>query len=82
VNANTWAAIMDDNPGEFSARINGIYPEEKPVSTVPPRVLDMLPRLPDDLEYRFLGRHLILFDTRARVILDQIPHAIRSPGQR
>ena len=29
MNANTWAAIMDDNPGEFSNQINGTYPEKK-----------------------------------------------------
>jgi hypothetical protein len=79
MDTNTWAAIMDDNPGEFSNKINGTYPEEKPLSTVPPNVLAVLPRLPDDIQYRFLGRHLILLDTRASVILDRIPFAIQSP---
>jgi hypothetical protein len=79
MDTNTWAAIMDDNPGEFSNKINGTYPEEKPLSTVPPNVLAVLPRLPDDIQYRFLGRHLILLDTRASVILDRIPLAIQSP---
>jgi hypothetical protein len=79
IDANTWAAIMDDNPGQFSSRINGRYPEDKPLSTVPPNILAVLPRLPDDIQYRFLGRHLILLDTRASVILDRIPFAIQSP---
>ena len=73
VNGNTWAAIMDDNPGEFSHQINGSYPEGRPLSTVPPNILAVLPELPDDIQYRFLGRHLILFDARANVILDRIP---------
>ena len=77
MNAETWAAIMDDNPGEFSPRINGSYPEGKPLSTVPPNVLAVLPPLPDDIEFRFLGRHLILLDVRASVILDRIPYAIQ-----
>jgi hypothetical protein len=77
MNAATWAVIMDDNPGEFSNRINGIYPDAKPYSTVPGKILALLPPLPDDIEYRFLGRHLILLDIRARVILDRIPYAIR-----
>ena len=77
MNANTWAAIMDDQPGAFSNRINGTYPEKKPLSTVPPNVLAVLPRLPEDIHYRFVGRHLILLDTRAGVILDRIPYAIR-----
>ena len=77
MNADTWAAIMDDNPGEFSNEINSTYPEGKPLSTVPPNILAVLPTLPDDIQYRFLGRHLILLDTRANVILDRIPYAIR-----
>ena len=79
MDADTWAAIMDDNPGELSNQINGTYPEGKPLSTVPPNILAVLPRLPDDIQYRFLGRHLILVDTRANVILDRIRHAIDCP---
>ena len=77
MNANTWAAIMDDNPGEFSNQINDPYPEERPLSTVPPNVLAVLPRLPDDIQYRFVGRHLILLDTRASLILDRIRYAVK-----
>jgi hypothetical protein len=82
VDAKTWASIMDDNPGAFSVRINGTYPDKKPLSTVPANVLAVLPRLPNDVQYRFLGRHLVLFDTRARVILDGIPYAIKSPEEK
>lgn len=74
---STWADIIDDNPGEFLKRINGSYPEKKPFSTVPPNILAVLPRLPDDIEYRFLGRHLILLDTRASVIVDWVSYAIQ-----
>ena len=81
MNAPTWAAIMDDNPGEFSVQINGSYPDEKPLSTVPPNILAALPTLPDDIQYRFLGRHLILYDTRASLILDRIPCAIRCDSE-
>jgi len=75
--ASTWATLMDDNPGEFSNRINGTYPEGKSLSTVPASILAVLPRLPEDIQYRFLGRHLILLDTRANVILDRIAYAIQ-----
>jgi hypothetical protein len=77
MNATTWAVIMDDNPGEFSHKINGIYPDGRPYNTVSGTILATLPALPDDVEYRFLGRHLILLDVRANVILDRIPYAIR-----
>jgi hypothetical protein len=75
-NAGTCAAIMDDNPGGFSHRITGSYPKDKPLSTMPPNLLAALPDLPPDVEYRFAGRHLILLDVRASVILDRIPHAL------
>ena len=77
MSAKAWAVIMDDNPGEFSHEINGIYPDGRPHSTVPGTILAALPTLPDDVEYRFLGRHLILLDVRAGVILDEISYAIR-----
>ena len=48
MNAKTWAVIMDDNPGELSHEINGIYPDGKPYSTVPATILAALPALPDD----------------------------------
>jgi hypothetical protein len=69
-------AIMDDNPGAFSHRIDGSYPKGKPFSTMPGNILAVLPTLPDDIQYRFLGHHLVLLDTRANVILDRIPCAI------
>jgi len=70
------ATVMDDNPGAFSHRINGNYPKRRPLSTMPGTFLLVLPVLPDGLEYRFLGPHLILHDTRANVILDTMPCAI------
>jgi hypothetical protein len=79
MNAHTWAVIMDDNPGAFPVRVNGAYPRLQPLSAVPSNILTALPRLPNDVEYRFVGRHLILLDIRARVILDRIPYAIQSP---
>jgi hypothetical protein len=77
MNADTWAAIMDDNPGESSTKVNGIYPDGQAYSTVPGPILAALPPLPADVEYRFSGRHLILLDVRAAVILDRIADAIR-----
>jgi hypothetical protein len=72
----TCAAILDDNPGDFSFSINDTYPKQRPLSTVPPVILILLPHLPVDVQYRFLGQHLILHDTRANVILDRIRYAI------
>ena len=76
-NVATCTVVRDDNPGEFSYAVNGDYPKDKPLSTVPASMLAVLPRLPDDVWYRFLGRDLILHDSRANVILDRIDDAIR-----
>jgi hypothetical protein len=77
VNANTLAAIMDDNPGAFTHHVNDPYSKNKPLSTMPANLLAVLPSLPDDIQYRFLGHHLILHDTRANLILDRLPCAIQ-----
>ena len=74
--SRTRAAIMDENPGTFSIQINGSYPKERSLSTVPANILAVLPRLADDIQYRFLGTHLVLHDTRANVVLDRLPCAI------
>jgi hypothetical protein len=70
------ASIMDENPGRLSLHINARYPESIPVTTVPPQVLQALPKLPDDLEYRFIGDRLILHDVHAHTIVDLIDEAI------
>lgn len=77
VDENTRAVIMDDNPGSFTRHIDVRYPKTRSYSSVPANVLALLPRLPDDVEYRFLGPHLILLDIRANVIIDRMRCAIR-----
>jgi hypothetical protein len=64
------AAILDENPGRIALTVNSRYPDEVPVSTVPPQVLSALPPLPDELEYRFIGERLILLDIHAHTIAD------------
>ena len=77
--AATCAFARDDNPGEWGWAVNAEYPKHHPVSSVPPAMLAVLPRLPDDVFYRFLDTDLILHDTRANVMLDRIDNAIRCP---
>ena len=76
-NAATCEVVRDDNPGEFPHAINSDYPKDKPLSTMPASMLAVLPRLPEDVWYRFLDCDLILHDSRANVILDRIDDAIR-----
>ena len=71
-------SIMDENPGKVQLRINGRYPQGIPVTTMPPGILGALPKMPDELEYRFIGKRLILLDVHAQLVVDYIDDAI--PG--
>jgi hypothetical protein len=73
------ASIMDENPIPAEASklaVNIRYPDTVPLTTVPPQVLQTLPKLTEDIEYRFIGDQLILLDGHAHVIVDFIPDAL------
>ncbi len=70
------ASIMDENPVDVKITVNGRYPDAVPLSTVPPQVLQTLPKLTEDLEYRFINDTLIILDTHAHVIADFIDNAL------
>jgi hypothetical protein len=74
---DTKEAMKEDKPAVVSFKVNGPYPDKQPVATVPPNVLEALPELPKDIEYRFIEKHLILRDARANLIIDYIPNAVR-----
>jgi hypothetical protein len=63
--------------GSVKLVVNGRYPDDVPVSTMPPQVLAELPKLPEDLEYRFVLTNLILFDPHAHIIPDFVEQAIK-----
>lgn len=69
-------SIMDENPVDVTVKVNGRYPDNVPVSTVPPQVLQTLPKLSDDMEYRFIGDRIVLVDVHAHVIADFIDDAL------
>jgi hypothetical protein len=70
-------SIQEENPGEVvKLRVNGRYPDTIPFSTVPPQVLRNLPPLPEQLEYRFIDRTLILLDAHAHIIVDYMTGAV------
>ena len=64
------ASIMDENPGIPDLKINERYPDNVPLSTMPPQVLEPLPKLEEDIEYRFIGKRLVLLDAHAHLIID------------
>jgi hypothetical protein len=69
-------AVLAEVPVKLPPQINTDYPTTLPLATVPPALLQKLPTLPDTLEYRFLGRHLILRDIKANLIVDFIPDVV------
>ena len=69
-------AIMEDNPGPLRVRVNGRLPDDVPRSMMPPQVAAMLPRLPEAVEYRFLGRRLVLVDAHALIVVDYVDDAL------
>jgi hypothetical protein len=64
----------------FKIEVNQIYPKGLPLTTVPPSLLVVLPKLPDELEYRIAGADLLLLDIPASLIIDFIPDAIPQPA--
>ena len=65
-------SILDQYTGTVRLQVNSRYPDTVPLSTVPPQVLQNLPTLPEDLEYRFVGDRLILLDSHAHIIADYV----------
>lgn len=70
------ATIMDENPGSLDVGVNDRYPDVAPVTSMPVQLLETLPKLPADLEYRFLGKSLVLVCTSARIVLDLTPNVL------
>lgn len=70
------AAIMDEETRAVRLRINGRYPDGVPRSNMPAQVLLVLPRLPEQLEYRFVGDRLVLLDVHALTVVDFMDSAV------
>lgn len=56
--------------------VNAAYPDGAPRSTVPPSLLLRMPKIPETVEFRFVGKALVLYDARANLIVDFIPDAL------
>ncbi len=77
--AETKQAMKEDAPAAKSVplKVNARYPDAQPLPTMPPNILASLPKLPEELEYRIIGRDLILRDVPANLIVDFVPNAIK-----
>ena len=70
------AQIDDERPTVGQPRVHLRFPSTSEMATMPSSLLAVLPRLPDELEYRIIGEFLVLRDVRAALILDYIARAV------
>lgn len=72
------AVMKEDAPSPSSIpfTVNAKYPEGAPLPSVPANFLMNLPTLPEPLEYRVIGKHLVLLDTGANIIVDFISNVV------
>ena len=56
--------------------VNALYPEGREKVEMPPRLLLALPQLPDELNYHFVGRNLVLLDKESGLIIDVMTNVL------
>jgi hypothetical protein len=70
-------AVFEEVPEGPLPGINKNYPDRAALPTVPPLLLAKLPRLPDNLQYRFFGRHMVILDGDVEIVVDYIPNVFQ-----
>lgn len=71
-NLDTKRAVFEEVPENVRPVVNKTMPDSVALATVPPLLLNRLPRLPDNLQYRFMDRHVVLMDGDTRIMIDYI----------
>ena len=79
--ASDRSSLMSEVP-TVQPRVNDPYPTSEALAMFPPSLLQVLPRLPSDLEYRFMGRDLIIRDSLTNLIVDYLPDVTGHTGVR
>jgi hypothetical protein len=83
VRGENVAAMMkrlDDEPIlKGPAKVHLRFPTTSSMARMPAQLLEALPALPKELEYRFVGRSLVLRDRDAALVLDYMPDALPKP---
>ena len=69
-------SLTEENPARVQLRVNSRFPDGIPLTTLPPEILGALPKLPEHLEYRFIGARLVLLDLHAQLVVDYIDGAL------
>jgi hypothetical protein len=74
--ANIKAENAEADMKGVKLAINAAYPEGREKVEMPPRLLLALPELPDELNYHFIGRDLIILDKESGLIIDFMTSAL------
>ena len=69
------SATLDEVPA-VKLQLNSTYPAAAALTTIPPLLLARLPVLPDNLQYRFVGRHMALLDGDVHIVLDYVENVL------
>lgn len=70
------ADIDDELKSAVTPTVHLRFPVAAPMATMPPSLLAVLPPLPKSLEYRIVGKYLVLRDVEAALIIDFIAAAV------
>lgn len=76
--AKVRASLRNSEPVRVHLKINEDYPSTIPVQSMPPSVLMNLPQLPKEVEYRIVGRDLVLLDVGTNLVVDIAPNVVPS----
>lgn len=68
--ASALATVREQPIKQVHLRVNQVYPDSLPRTTVPPSLLQTLPQLPDEVAYRIVGHDLVLLDVKAAMVVD------------
>lgn len=65
-------SLRHAEPVQLHLEVDDSYPARVPLQSSPPSLLENLPELPPEIEYRITGRDLVLLDAKANLIVDVI----------
>jgi len=72
------ASLRHAEPVNITLQINQSYPDNVPLQSTPPSLLISLPQLPTGLEYRLVGKELVIRDVDANIVVDYMANALPS----
>jgi hypothetical protein len=72
------ASLRHAEPVNITLQINQSYPDNVPLQSTPPSLLMSLPQLPTGLEYRLVGKELVIRDVDANIVVDYVANALPS----